>query len=84
VDNKNTYCIGLIRINGEKVKTNCKIGGLEVNPANFEFKERQAFLIEIVAEKACEPSFNSKGRSIQREVSITISLFKLFTTNKLA
>lgn len=64
--NKNKFCIGLIRINGKKVKTNYKIGGIEINPANFEFKKGQEFLIEIVAKKDCEPSFNSTGFKIQR------------------
>jgi len=66
VVNKNKYCISLIRINGKKVKTNYKIGGIEINPSNFEFKEGQEFLIQIDAKKDCEPSFNSSGFNIQR------------------
>lgn len=66
VVNKNKYCISLIRVNGKKVKTNYNIGGIEFNPASLEFKQGQEFLIEIVAKKDCEPSFNSKGFSIQR------------------
>lgn len=65
VVNKNKFCIKSIRINGAKIKTNYKIGGIEINPASYGFEVGQEFLIEIMANKDCEPTFHSEGFKLQ-------------------
>lgn len=65
VVNKNKFCVSSIRINGVKVKTNYKIGGIEIDPANYGFKKGQELLIEISGKKDCEPTFHSEGFNLQ-------------------
>jgi len=40
---KNMPCSGLIRINGEKVKINYKIGGIEINPEILNSRKGKRF-----------------------------------------
>jgi hypothetical protein len=64
---KNSFCVQKIVINGKKIKTNYKIGGIEINPEEFNFKPEDELLIQIDSKKDCEPTFHSKGFKLQRD-----------------
>jgi hypothetical protein len=67
VVNKNAYCITQITINGKKVKTIYKIGGIEFDPASYGFEPQSQLLIAIKHRHDCEPTFNSSGFKVQRD-----------------
>jgi hypothetical protein len=64
---KNKYCIERMTINGKKIKIDYKIGGLEFNPADYGFKEGDEVLLTLMTKSDCEPTFHSKGFSLQRD-----------------
>ena len=64
---KKKFCVKSIIINGQKVKTNYKIGGIEFNPSDYGFNEGDEILLEIVSLPDCAATFHSKGFSIQRD-----------------
>lgn len=64
---KRKFCVKKMTINGQKIKTNYKIGGIEFNPADYGFKEGDEILLEVISLADCEATFHSKGFSIQRD-----------------
>ena len=62
-----SFCVKKIVINGKKIKTNYKIGGIEINPEELDFKPEEELLIQIDSKKDCEPTFHSKGFRVQRD-----------------
>lgn len=64
---KNKYCIVKMTVNGQKIKTNYKIGGIEFDPATYGLKEGDELLISIISQSDCEPTFHSKGFNQQRD-----------------
>jgi hypothetical protein len=65
--NKNAFCIAEIMINGKKVKTNYKIGGIEFDPATYGFVSGTELLIAIKHRHDCDPTFHSSGFKVQRD-----------------
>ena len=64
---KNKYCVQNMTINGKKIKTDYKIGGIEFNPANYDFKEGDEILLTLYTRTDCEVTFHSKGFILQRD-----------------
>lgn len=62
---KNKFCINKIQINGVKIKTDYKTGGIEIDASALGFKAGDQMLIEIKTEGDCDPSFHSAGFHIQ-------------------
>lgn len=67
VVNKKQFCILNITVNGKKIKTEYKIGGIEFDPSEYGFKEGAELLITISHRKDCEPTFHSKGFRPQKD-----------------
>jgi hypothetical protein len=67
VVNKKKFCVLNITVNGKKIKTTYKIGGIEFDPTEYGFTEGTELLITISHRSDCEPTFNSKGFKIQKD-----------------
>jgi hypothetical protein len=67
VINKTSFCITQITINGKKVKTTYKIGGIEFDPATYGFEPEAELLIAIKHRHDCDPTFHSSGFKVQRD-----------------
>jgi hypothetical protein len=67
VVNKNAFCITQITINGKKVKTMYKIGGIEFDPKDYDFEAGTELLIAIKHRQDCDPTFQSSGFKVQRD-----------------
>ena len=64
---KKKFCVLSMTINGKKIKTNYKIGGIEFNPADYGFKEGDELLFTMNSRQDCEATFHSKGFILQRD-----------------
>jgi hypothetical protein len=67
VVNKKQFCVLNITVNGKKIKTDYKIGGVEFNPSEYGFAEGTELLITISHRKDCEPTFHSQGFKSQKD-----------------
>lgn len=67
VVNKKQFCITNVTINGKKIKTDYKIGGVEIDLTAYGFEEGTELLVTITHKNDCEPTFHSAGFKSQKD-----------------